>query len=227
MKDMKIEQPRSLAEMVAVRLRSAIIDGEIGLGESIVEEKLAESFGVSRTPVRDALVLLQMQGLVTVQPKRGSFVFIPTVEDVVLLCEFRKLTEVNAMELALQRNKAALVDRLRTIIAAMAEAREAHDAIQYGKLDTDFHQAFVDLSGNPFIADAYALVAGQIAALRHHLTRPIESLREISFAEHHQFIDLVEQGDPKGFRAVMDLHVDRTSAIYVNALETAKTTQPK
>lgn len=227
MKDMKIEQPRSLAEMVAVRLRSAIIDGEIGLGESIAEEKLAESFGVSRTPVRDALVLLQMQGLVTVQPKRGSFVFIPTVEDVVLMCEFRKLTEVSAMELAIQRNKARLVASLRSTIEGMSRARENHDAIQYGKLDTTFHQAFVDLSGNPFIADAYALVSGQIAALRHHLTRPIESLREISFAEHHQFIDLVEQGDVKGFREVMDLHVDRTSAIYVNALETAKTAQHK
>lgn len=221
MKDMKLEQPRSLAEMVAVRLRSAIIDGEIGLGESIAEEKLAESFGVSRTPVRDALVLLQMQGLVTVQPKRGSFVFLPTVEDVVLLCEFRKLTEVNAMELSLKRNKARLVTSLRSIISAMGAARESNDAIQYGKLDTNFHQAFVDLSGNPFIADAYALVSGQIAALRHHLTRPIESLRDISFAEHNQFVDLIEQGDVKGFRAVMELHVDRTSAIYVNALEAA------
>ncbi len=224
MKDMKLEQPRSLAEMVAVRLRSAIIDGEIGLGESIAEEKLAESFGVSRTPVRDALVLLQMQGLVTVQPKRGSFVFIPTVEDVVLLCEFRKLTEVNAMELAVRRNKARLAASLRATIAAMSQAREHNDAVLYGKLDTNFHQAFVDFSGNPFIADAYALVAGQIAALRHHLTRPIESLREISFAEHNQFVDLVEQSDVKGFRELMDLHVDRTSAIYVNALEATSPT---
>ncbi|MHA6689887.1 GntR family transcriptional regulator [Devosia sp. A449] len=227
MKDMKLEQPRSLAEMVAVRLRSAIIDGEIGLGESIAEEKLAESFGVSRTPVRDALVILQMQGLVTVQPKRGSQVFIPTVEDVVLMCEFRKLTEVNAMELAIQRNKASLVASLRTTVAAMGQARENHDAVLYGKLDTNFHQAFVDFSGNPFIADAYALVAGQIAALRHHLTRPIESLREISFAEHNQFVDLVEQGDVKGFREVMDLHVDRTGAIYVSALEATSPTPQK
>ena len=51
MKQMRIEQPKSLAEMVAIRLRKAIIDGEIGLGENIAEEKLAESFGVSRTPI--------------------------------------------------------------------------------------------------------------------------------------------------------------------------------
>jgi DNA-binding GntR family transcriptional regulator len=107
----------------------------------------------------------------------------------------------------------------------MSQAREHNDAVLYGKLDTNFHQAFVDFSGNPFIADAYALVAGQIAALRHHLTRPIESLREISFAEHNQFVDLVEQSDVKGFRELMDLHVDRTSAIYVNALEATSPTQ--
>jgi DNA-binding GntR family transcriptional regulator len=195
---MRLEQPKSLAEMVAVRLREAIISGEIGLGDSIAEEKLAESFGVSRTPVRDALIQLEQQGLVVIQPKRGSFVFSPTPKDVVFICEYRKIIE--------------------GVTKAMDTAMRSNDPVTYGALDTDFHQAFVDCSENPYIQDAYQLVSGQIAALRTHLTRPIEHLRQLSFTEHLTLVDLVRTEDFAGFRTLMDAHVDRTGEIYVVAL---------
>lgn len=218
MKQMRIEQPKSLAEMVAIRLRKAIIDGEIGLGENIAEEKLAESFGVSRTPVRDALIQLEQQGLVVIQPKRGSFVFTPTAQDVVLICEYRKTIEVKAMQLAVARNKETLLKRLQELVEAMDGAMRRSDPVGYGRLDTDFHQAFVDCAGSPYFVDAYALVSGQIAALRTHLTRPIEHLRELSFSEHKAFIGLVRGEDFTGFQSLMDTHVDRTGEIYVTAL---------
>ncbi len=218
MKQMRLEQPKSLAEMVAVRLREAIISGEIGLGDSIAEEKLAESFGVSRTPVRDALIQLEQQGLVVIQPKRGSFVFSPTPEDVVFICEYRKMIEVNAMQFAIGRNKAELLERIEGVTEAMGAALRNNDAVSYGALDTDFHQAFVDCSENPYIQDAYQLVSGQIAALRTHLTRPIEHLRQLSFTEHKTLVDLVRAEDFAGFRTLMDSHVDRTGEIYVVAL---------
>lgn len=218
MKEMKIEQPKSLAEMVATRLRKAIIDGEIGLGENIAEEKLAESFGVSRTPVRDALIQLEQQGLVVIQSKRGSYVFTPTAEDVVLIGDYRKMIEVNAMRFAVARNKQRLLQRLGEVVDAMGQAMRNSDAVAYGQLDTDFHQAFVDCSNNPYVIDAYQLVSGQIAALRTHLTRPIEHLRELSFSEHQTFVRLVGEEDFPGFQTLMDAHVDRTGEIYVAAL---------
>ena len=69
-KKFAIEMPKSLTEIVAQRVRQAIIDGEFALGQMISEETLAESFGVSRTPVRDALTLLQTTGLVEIRSKR-------------------------------------------------------------------------------------------------------------------------------------------------------------
>ena len=62
--DMKIEMPKSLTEMVMARLEQAIVDGEFGLGEAISEETLAKTFGVSRTPVREALIRLESTGLI-------------------------------------------------------------------------------------------------------------------------------------------------------------------
>lgn len=219
MKVMKIEQPKSLASMVAARLRSAIIDGELGLGESIAEEKLAESFGVSRTPVRDALLQLQVQGLVEIQPKRGSFVFTPTATDVVRLCEFRLMLELQALNLAIQRNQASLLRELDRIVALMTEARAQQDAVAYGQLDTIFHQVFVDHADNSYLADAYQLVAGQVAALRTHLTRPIAQLREQSYDEHCTLTDMARREDFEGLNALMTQHISRTGDLYLAALQ--------
>lgn len=218
MKSMRIEQPKSLAAMVADRLRSAIVDGELSLGENISEEKMAENFGVSRTPVRDALAMLQQQGLVTVQSKRGSFVFTPTVEDVTRLCEYRKMLETGTVRIAVERDKARLLERLSATIEAMRAAMSGGDAVAYGRLDTEFHQAFFDCSGNAYVSQAYELVSGQIAALRTHLTRPVAERRQTSFDEHRLFVELVAREDFTGFEALMARHVDRTGEVYLEAL---------
>lgn len=223
MKNLRIEQPRSLADIVADRLRKAIIDGDFGLGEAIREEMLAETFGVSRTPVRDALIQLEQQGLVRIQSKRGSSVFSPSVADVARICDYRKMIELNALAMALERDRKGLIARLEKVIADMDEARDRGDAVAYGHLDTAFHQAFVDFSGNPYVIDAYQLVSGPIAALRTHLTRPIEQLREQSLREHKLFLEHARAGDLDSVRTLMDHHVDRTAEIYISVLtETEK-----
>src|SRR6185503_16160600 len=77
----------ALASLVEERLRDAIMYGALGLGEAISEDRLATMLGVSRTPVREALTALQLQGLVVIQPQRGSFVFEPTERDLAEICE--------------------------------------------------------------------------------------------------------------------------------------------
>ena len=135
-----IDMPKSLTEIVAARLRQAIIDGEFALGQMISEETLAESFGVSRTPVRDALTLLQTTGLVEVRPKRGSFVFRPTEEDVIKVCEYRVLLEVHAARQSSERNRDLLLADLRRVYNEMQQAFAADDTVRYGRCDTEFHQ---------------------------------------------------------------------------------------
>src|SRR6516225_7113406 len=80
----------SLTERVTERLRQAILDGEVELGDVLSEDKLATILGVSRSPVREAFAILEQQGLIDVRPQRGSFVFLPSPEDTQNLCEFRK-----------------------------------------------------------------------------------------------------------------------------------------
>ena len=119
--DMRIAQPKSLTEMVVARLEQAIVDGEFALGEAISEETLAKTFGVSRTPVRDALTALQRSGLVVVLPKRGSFVFRPSAADTAALCDYRYLLECEGLRLSRLAGPAeakAAMDRAITAMEA-------------------------------------------------------------------------------------------------------------
>ena len=117
--------PKSLAAQVSARLREAIIDGRFALGEMISEEALATSFGVSRTPVREALSQLQSLGLVQVRPQRGSYVFAPTGEDIAALCEFRLVMEPCAARLAWAHDRQGTLSIMKTALADMAAARKA------------------------------------------------------------------------------------------------------
>ncbi|MBT2322985.1 GntR family transcriptional regulator [Variovorax paradoxus] len=215
----KIEAPKSLATLVAQRLREAIIDGEFALGEMIPEESLASSFGVSRTPVREALNQLQLAGLVVVRPQRGSYVFEPNEADIAAICEFRCLLEPRAAQLAYQHDAAGTAAALQSAIEEMELARSERDAIRYGRADTRLHEAFFEHCGNPYMQAAYATSATKIAALRTHLSAPADVLHADGFEQHSKLLALFRAGDFVGFEELMRTHVTGTRNSYVARLK--------
>jgi DNA-binding GntR family transcriptional regulator len=219
--DMKIEMPKSLTEMVMARLEQAIVDGEFRLGEAISEETLAKTFGVSRTPVRDALTALQRSGLVVVLPKRGSFVFQPSLADAAALCEYRFLLEREGLRLSYAAARTGTLAAMEAALGAMETSLTA-DAIAYGRADTRFHQAFLDQCGNPYLAEAYRLAAGKVAALRTHLTAHVEQRRIHSLNEHRQMMALFADGNLEALFALLAEHINRTRQVYEDALSTAE-----
>lgn len=217
-RQLRITQPQSISQMVVERLREAIIDGHFGLGENISEDKLAEAFGVSRTPVRDALSQLQNSGLVVVRPKRGSFVFSPTLADVETLCEYRLMLEMQALRLSLKRNHAQLVSTIQSAVAAMTDALEASDQFAYARADAAFHRAFFESCGNRLIEDAYTVAEGQLGAIRSSLSVAYGRPGDQSYAEHRQMADLIVAKDADALAAIMDEHVWRTLRVARDAL---------
>jgi DNA-binding GntR family transcriptional regulator len=215
----KIETTKSLASRVAERLREAIIDGEFALGAMIPEESLATQFGVSRTPVREALNQLQLQGLVVVKPQRGSYVFEPSEADIAAICEFRCVVEPNAAELAYRHDRDATVTTLKAAISEMEAARATRDAVRYGRADTRLHEAFFAHCGNAYMQAAYATAATKIATLRTHLSAPADVLHSRGFEQHSRLLALFEAGDFDAFRALMQTHVTGTRDNYVNSLK--------
>ena len=215
--DMKIALPKSLTEMVMARLEQAIVDGEFALGEAISEETLAKTFGVSRTPVRDALTALQRSGLVVVLPKRGSFVFQPSVADTAALCDYRFLLEREGLRLSYATARVETLRAMRLAIEQM-EGCLTSDAVAYGRADTRFHQSFLDFCGNLYLAEAYRLASGRVAALRTHLTAHVEERRINSLDEHRRMIALFEDGDLDALFGLLAEHINRTRQVYADAL---------
>ena len=215
----KIDAPKSLASLVAQRLREAIIDGEFALGAMIPEESLAASFGVSRTPVREALNQLQLAGLVVIRPQRGSYVFEPSEADIAAICEFRCLLEPRAAELAYQNERDATAAALQAAIDEMEAARTARDAVRYGRADTRLHESFFDHCGNPYMQAAYATAATKIAALRTHLSAPADVLHTAGFEQHSELLTAFRAGDFVAFEKIMRAHITGTRKNYVAKLK--------
>jgi DNA-binding GntR family transcriptional regulator len=221
MKSFKLDTPKSLSQKVMLRLRQAIIEGELKLGAVIAEEMLAQSFGVSRTPVREAMSLLQAQGLVVVKPQVGSFVFTPSAADIVELCTFRIVIEPKAAELAYRHDRDGALQVMTAAIADMKQAVAAKDTLAYGSADTAFHDALFAHCGNHYLMQSYQLIAGRIAALRTNLSSPIDVRTPASFDQHRELLDLFERGRFEGFTKLMTLHITNSGHAYARALEVA------
>lgn len=215
----KIEAPKSLATIVALRLRDAIVDGAFELGSMIPEESLASSFGVSRTPVREALNQLQQLGLVVVRPQRGSYVFEPVESDIMGLCEFRFVIEPRVAELAWRHDRDATLRELEAAVTEMSSARKQKDPIRYSRADTKLHEAFVNHCGNAYLQAAYATAGAKIAAIRTHLSAPDDILHPRGFDEHKRLLALFAAGDFKAFEALMRDHVLATRGAYLARLK--------
>lgn len=210
----------SLSATIAEKIRGAIIDGAFDLGENLSEDTLAAAFECSRTPVREALNLLQVEGLVHVVPQSGTYIFNPSDEDVAELCDFRAALEVAAARFLAARPQAALAAALEPVLEEMRAALAAGDTEGYGRADTSFHRLLVEASGNRHLVQAYGIILGRVAALRTHLVRHAEGEPDRSWGDHQRIVALLAEGQAARLPALLEAHILRTRANYLNAIAT-------
>lgn len=216
-----IERPPSLTSMVVGRLRDSIIDGSIELGSLLSEKVLAEHFGTSKTPVREAIVQLQSLGLVEVLPQRGGVVFKPSMDQVRELCEVRIELEGAAFRLALEKNQATFAEALGEIAANMARVYDVKKPLAYQRLDNVFHECFFQHCGNALFAKAYGLFSPRICALRTQLSMPEPKLLERSLAEHKKLAGCAKKGDLATATEILTAHINRTREFHSRILAEA------
>ena len=128
-------RPPSLAEQAADQIRHRIVKGDFRLGEALSETALAAELGISKTPVREAFLLLKTEGLVDILPQRGTFVFRIGAGEADKLSEFREVLEISALQLAMAKDAAGLGQALGAIAADMSAALDVDDAAAYLELD--------------------------------------------------------------------------------------------
>lgn len=198
------ESQVALRERVLDELRHQIITGSYRPGERLTEERLAVDFGVSRSPVREALRVLAGEGLVTLNPRRGATVSTPTAKGTRDLLGVRVRLEPLAARLAAERATASDIATLRRNLEASQAATEAEDFDQVATLNTDLHMEVVR------IADSQWLTAFGRPMYVHvqWVFRVSATLRAPhSWREHIALVDAIESGDPDRAEAAGLLHV--------------------
>ncbi|WP_199090656.1 GntR family transcriptional regulator [Bosea sp. ASV33] len=213
-----LEHPRSLAEMVEHRLRDAIVNAELAFGHALPEDETGLALGVSRTPLRAALGRLAALGLVTIVPNRGAFVFDPSLEDVKQLAGFRLMLETEAVMLCLDGAAVGTAAELRVALARMEQAHRDQDGTAYASSDTDFHAAFFRNCGNLFVANAFATISWQVAALRAHLSVERSWERDTSYLEHREIVEAFARQDRDKLRMILRDHILRAAKAYANVI---------
>src|SRR5262245_53091182 len=210
-------QAKSLADLVVHELRARILDGRLRLGESLSENALAVDLGISKTPVREALLRLKMERLVEVLPQRGTYVFRMGADQVGMVCELREILEVAAAASAMKNNQEQLAVGMREIIAAMRKAYQVSDTVAYMTLDGQIHQSIMDLCGNTYMRDAYGPVGFRVQALRARLTDE-EALNRQSFRDHCEMLNLVEAGRTVALQKLLRDHIRQTAQSSIKML---------
>lgn len=208
-----LSRPESLKEMTTARLRDAIVSGEFAFGELLSEGRIASLLGVSKTPVREAFQALRREGLVEIQPQRGTVVFTPSEEEFDALVSFRMLLEVGALKAGVRNGSSALAADLNAILVKMRAARSGDRIQEYLTLDGEFHMTIVRHSGNAYLEEAYMGIAAKMAALRTQLGRAPD-LMEKSMREHTAIVDAVRRGDLDEALAILDEHISRRRGSY-------------
>lgn len=210
----------SLGAWVASQIREAIVAGTLELGEAISEDSIAEALGVSRTPVREALRILQSQRLVQIRPRSGTTVFMPTDAQIAELVEFRATMEVQASNWAFERNRESTTAALTAAIELMEHAIEAQDMHAFGQADTIFHQAFFDFCDNSYLQTTYTMSLGQVAALRTHLALYLDGEWRLAYDDHCAFRDMFISGDRTALNSMLTEHIARSRSNFTQVLQT-------
>ncbi|WP_111496241.1 GntR family transcriptional regulator [Marinobacter bohaiensis] len=208
----QITRSRSLTEIATEELRGAIVDGTLQLGQLLSENALAGTLGISRTPVREALSQLRLEGLVRVTP-RGSCVFSLSAVELKELCEFRFGLESLAIKAAVGRRRDQYAEAMAGLIESMKRHRGETQMKEYLNLDAQFHKLAFSYSGNHYLEEAYRMVEGKICAMRTHLAY-LHDLTDRTLDDHQAIAEAVERADADGAIGILDRHINSVASYY-------------
>ena len=198
----KIEPLGAVRERVLATLRQDIIAGRLRPGDRLVERELAERFGVSRVPVREAIRALVAEGFVLFESARRTVVRRLTPTDVKELFELREALEVYAAGLAATRATPQSLAELRELLAIAAEATRSDDAEAITDVNTRFHDRILALAGNSLLISVMEPVDGRL----RWLTRQNVEWPQL-LTEHQELYEAIASGDPNRARAHALSHV--------------------
>lgn len=205
------------ADVIARRVAQAILSGELAPGTRLREETLARSFSVSRTPVREALILLSASGLALLEPNRGATVLQLTAADVSEVYHLRAVLESESAALAAGRITGEVAILLFKICDRMSELHDAPASEQLGA-DTQFHYTIAEASGSPRLHALVRQVSAIPEAYRSAIPYTGADMGEAE-RQHRGIARAIRGRDHYQARRLMRSHVEWAGRLAVDRLQ--------
>jgi DNA-binding GntR family transcriptional regulator len=194
------------ASLVQDEMRRAILAMQIAPGAALVEKELTARFGISRTPVREALIKLKEEGLVEVFPQAGTFVARIPIEAIPEAVFIRQALECATIDLVAGIATPEIVARLDAVIARQHEAFDEGDQERFHLFDEAFHETIAICAGYPGIWKLAHAAKSQIDRCRR-MTLPVPGRMEMVIREHLSIVDAVRRKDGPAAQAAMRKHL--------------------
>lgn len=204
---------RDLSDQIYQVMKSEILSGSLVPGDRLSLEEFAQRFGVSVTPVRDALRLLAADGLVELLSRRGAFVTRPSWEDIEDVYQIREILECVAVDAVIQEGPSAIRE-LQGLVEGMAATNvgESHsDYPAYIQLDQQLHQFVVDCMENRKLSEMYADLRGHTLVARA-LYSASDQRASTTLVEHRDIVNALERGDADAARESIRVHLRNARA---------------
>lgn len=216
--------PRSrspLHEGVLARVRRDIILNRWQPGERLAEVSLCNEFGVSRTPLRDVLKILEMEGLVDLRPHAGAVVASMDSEDFADRFDvMSSLERLAAMRVAAGRPEAT-VKQIQRLHRSMARAAQGGKVAQYYKLNDEFHRTIVLGSGNATLSRLHETLMFHVSRVRNWANQH-EPLVKAAFEHHSAIVRAIVDGNPEAAGTAMAEHLEQVAQTVLRALKNAR-----
>ena len=215
--EVNMDEYLPLRDVVFKTLRQAILKGELEPGERLMEIQLAERLGVSRTPIREAIRKLELEGLVLMIPRKGAEVARISEKNLRDVLEVRRSLEELAIDLACQRITEEELETLRDAQKEFAAAVDKGDAMEIAQTDERFHEIIYAGTKNQKLMQILSNLREQMYRYRVEYLKD-EEIRGSLVQEHDTLLEKLSQRDLEGAKQVTQSHIERQQAYILETI---------
>jgi DNA-binding GntR family transcriptional regulator len=205
--------PENLTQQAFRYIRDEIIRGKIDGRQHLTENYFAERFGISKSPIREALNRLESEGLITIVPRRGAFVVELSVHDIEEIFELREALEALVAKDAVLNEK--ILARMRAAVLAAKRYREENDKVNYIRADATFHTTLAEASSNSRLKKILENMRNQMLIVR---ARTFELSSHTSVKQHLDILEALEKGKRDDAASLMAEHIRTVRARLLNSM---------
>ncbi|MDD2401666.1 MAG: GntR family transcriptional regulator [Clostridia bacterium] len=213
----KLDSFRPLGDMVYESLRDAIVSQVLAPGERLMETELAEEMGVSRTPVREAIRKLELEGYIVMLPRKGAYVSGLSIKDINDVFEVRGALEALASGLAAARATQDEIEQMERDLVAEAAHFETSDLLKTIEVDVKFHEMIYSASRNTRLQGLIKDLRDQVQRFRT-TTLAVPGRMKFALEEHKMIVEAIASGDIQGAKDAAREHIESAENAFLEVI---------